>query len=122
ELDDTAGVIARRVARQDMVVCAAPSYLEIHGEPRRIEDLAGHQAIVYRRLGMIAQPWLFPREGQAALELMPNGRLRLDDLDAIADAAVGGMGLAWLPHWLVRERIQAGALVALLPDQPRYPY
>ncbi|TGV93822.1 LysR family transcriptional regulator, partial [Mesorhizobium sp. M2D.F.Ca.ET.145.01.1.1] len=84
ELDDKAGVIARRVARQDMVVCAAPSYLEIHGEPRRIEDLAGHQAIVYRRLGMIAQPWLFPREGQAALEVMPNGRLRLDDLDAIA--------------------------------------
>ncbi|MEI9409709.1 LysR substrate-binding domain-containing protein [Mesorhizobium salmacidum] len=122
ELDDKAGVIARRVARQDMVVCAAPSYLEIHGEPRRIEDLADHQAIVYRRLGMIIQPWLFAREGQAALEFIPNGRLRLDDLDAIADAAVGGMGLAWLPYWLARQRIQVGALVELLPDQPRYPY
>ncbi|MEI9413330.1 LysR substrate-binding domain-containing protein [Mesorhizobium sp. Cs1321R2N1] len=122
ELDDKAGVIARRVARQDMVVCAAPSYLEIHGEPRRIEDLADHRAIVYRRLGMIVQPWLFPREGQAALEVIPNGRLRLDDLDAIADAAVGGMGLAWLPYWLARQRIQAGALVELLPDQPRHPY
>ena len=30
--------------------------------------------------------------------------------------------LAWLPWWLVRERIRAGALVALLQDQPRYPY
>jgi len=122
DLDDKVGVIARRVARQDMVVCAAPSYLGIHGEPRRIEDLADHQAIVYRRLGQAVQPWLFPREGQAAQEIMPSGRLRLDDLDAIADAAVEGMGLAWLPWWLVRERIKAGALVALLPDQPRYPY
>lgn len=122
DLDDKAGVIARRVARQGMVVCAAPSYLRIHGEPRRIEDLADYQAIVYRRLGQVAQPWLFPREGQAAQEVMPNGRLRLDDLDAIADAAVEGMGLAWLPWWLVRERIKAGTLVALLPDQPRYPY
>ncbi|TPM40761.1 LysR family transcriptional regulator [Mesorhizobium sp. B2-3-4] len=122
DLDDKAGVIARRVARQDMIVCAAPSYLAIHGEPRRVEDLAGHQAIVYRRLGMIVQPWLFARAGQPVLQFMPSGRLRLDDLDAIADAAADGMGLAWLPHWLVRERIQAGALVELLPDQPRYPY
>jgi DNA-binding transcriptional LysR family regulator len=105
-----------------MVVCAAPSYLGIHGEPRRIEDLAAHDAIVYRRLGQIVQPWLFAREGQPALEITPTGRLRLDDLDAIADAAVNGMGLAWLPYWLVRERIEASALVALLPDQPRYLY
>lgn len=121
-LDDKAGVIARRVARQGMVVCAAPSYLQRHGEPRRIEDLADHQAIVYRRLGQVVQPWLFVREGQTAQEIMPTGRLRLDDLDAIADAAVEGLGLAWLPYWLVRERIEAGALAALLPDQPRYLY
>jgi len=122
DLDDKAGVIARRVARQGMVVCAAPSYLGIHGEPRRIEDLADHHAIVYRRLGQIVQPWLFPSEGQSAQEIMPSGRLRLDDLDAIADAAIEGMGLAWLPWWLVRERIRGGALVALLPDQPRHLY
>lgn len=122
ELDDKAGVIARRVARQGMVVCAAPSYLGIHGEPRRIEDLADHQSIVYRRLGQVVQPWLFAREGQPLQEILPTGRLRLDDLDAIADAAVDGMGIAWLPWWLVRERIRAGALAVLLPDQPRYLY
>lgn len=121
-LEDKARVIARRVARQGMVVCAAPSYLQRHGEPRRIEDLADHQAIVYRRLGQVVQPWLFAREGQAAQEFIPTGRLRLDDLDAIADAAAEGMGLAWLPYWLAHERIQASALVALLPDQPRYLY
>jgi len=121
-LDDKAGVIARRVARQGMVVCAAPTYLQRHGEPRRIGDLADHHAIVYRRLGQIVQPWLFAREGQRVQEITPTGRLRLDDLDAIADAAAEGMGLAWLPYWLVRERIQAGALVALLPDEPRYLY
>ncbi|RUZ77341.1 LysR family transcriptional regulator [Mesorhizobium sp. M7A.F.Ca.US.006.01.1.1] len=121
-LGDKAGVIARRVARQGMVVCAAPSYLQRHGEPRRIEDLADHQAIVYRRLGQVVQPWLFAREGQPTLEITPTGRLRLDDLDAIADAAADGMGLAWLPWWLVRDCVQAGALVALLPDQPRYLY
>ncbi|PTQ12088.1 LysR family transcriptional regulator [Sphingomonas oleivorans] len=120
-LADRAGVIARRVARQRMVVCASPSYLEEHGRPRRIEDLGSHQAIVYRRLRPVS-PWLFPREGQPPAEVMPASRLRLDDMDAIADAAATGMGLAWLPFWLVRERIQAGLLVRLLPDQPEFLY
>ncbi|MCF6116898.1 LysR family transcriptional regulator [Mesorhizobium muleiense] len=121
-LEDRAGVMARRVARQRMVVCASPSYLEMHGLPRQIGDLGSHQTIIYRRSGRVVQPWLFPRDGQRALEVMPVSRLRLDDLAAIADAAAAGMGLAWLPYWLVRERIQAGALVVLLPEQPGFLY
>ncbi|UVC13899.1 LysR family transcriptional regulator [Mesorhizobium onobrychidis] len=121
-LEDQAGVMARRVARQRMVVCASPSYLEMHGLPRQIEDLGSHQTIIYRRSGRVVQPWLFPRHGQPALEVMPVSRLRFDDLAAIADAAAAGMGLAWLPYWLVRARIQAGALVPLLSDQPGFLY
>jgi DNA-binding transcriptional LysR family regulator len=121
-LEDQAGVMARRVARQRMVVCASPSYLEMHGLPRQIEDLGSHQTIIYRRSGRVVQPWLFPRDGQPALEVMPVSRLRFDDLAAIADAAAAGMGLAWLPYWLVRERIQAGAFVPLLSDQPGFLY
>lgn len=119
--EDKAGLIARRVARQRMVVCAAPSYLDAHGCPRRIEELGDHQALIYRRSGRV-RPWLFPRKDQPPAEVMPAGRLRLDDLDAIADAAAAGMGLAWLPYWLVRERILSGELVQLLPDQPEYLY
>ncbi|MFM0002557.1 LysR family transcriptional regulator [Paraburkholderia dipogonis] len=121
ELEDKAGVIARRIARQHMIVCASPSYLEMHGEPRRIEELGGHQAIIYRRSGRI-RPWLFPQTGHPPIAITPPNRLRLDDLDAIADAATTGMGLAWLPSWLVRERIQAGELVQVLPDQPAFLY
>ncbi|BCH22343.1 LysR family transcriptional regulator [Mesorhizobium sp. L-8-3] len=118
---DKAGLIARRVARQRMVVCAAPSYLGAHGRPRRIEELGEYQAVIYRRSGRI-RPWLFPGKDQPIMEFMPSGRLRLDDLEAIADAAEAGMGLAWLPYWLVRERILAGGLVRLLPDQPEFLY
>jgi DNA-binding transcriptional LysR family regulator len=121
DLEDKAGVIARRVARQRMVVCASPAYLERHGMPRRLEELGNHHAIIYRRSGRI-RPWLFPRDGQRPIEIMPAGRLRLDDLDAIAEAAASGMGLAWLPCWLIRERIRTGALVRVLPDQPEFLY
>lgn len=124
-LQDRADTVARRVGRQRMIVCASPDYLDRHGEPRQIDDLRQHHAIVYRRSGPVA-PWLFPREGEPPpeppLELHPTGRLWLDDLDAIADAATEGMGVAWLPYWLVRARIQAGALVQLLPNDPAFLY
>jgi DNA-binding transcriptional LysR family regulator len=121
-LDDRAGIIARRVARQRMIVCASPSYIETFGRPLQLEDVASHQAIVYRRVGQALQPWLFPRDDGSVIEIAPAGRLRFDDLDAIADAAIDGMGLAWLPYWLVRDRIKAGRLVRLLPDLPDYLY
>jgi DNA-binding transcriptional LysR family regulator len=38
----------------------------------------------------------------------------MDDLDAISDAAAAGMGLAWLPTWLIRDRIASGELVPVL--------
>ncbi|WP_066740636.1 LysR family transcriptional regulator [Cupriavidus sp. D384] len=122
--EDRAGMVARRVARQAMIVCAAPGYLRRHGTPGTLEDLANaatHQAIVYRRSGRV-RPWLFPREGQPPIEVLPANRIRLDDLDAIADVATMGLGLAWLPSWLVRERLRAGTLVKVLPDLPDYPY
>jgi DNA-binding transcriptional LysR family regulator len=118
-LEDKTGIIARRLAGHRMVVCASPSYLEKHGRPRQIEDLGNHQAIIYSRPGWV-HPWLFPRKDQPPAEVAPVSRLRFDDLDAIADTATAGMGLAWLPSWLIRERLQAGALISLLPDQPAY--
>ncbi|MDG0025542.1 LysR family transcriptional regulator [Trinickia sp. Y13] len=121
DLEDHAGVVARRVARQRMVVCAAPRYLKAHGRPRDLATLARHQAVIYRRSGRV-RPWLFPREDGIVEEVTPSNRIRLDDLDAIADAAADGMGLAWVPYWLVRERIRAGTLVQLLPDRREFLY
>jgi DNA-binding transcriptional LysR family regulator len=118
ELPDSAGLTGRRIASHRMLVVAAPAHIEKHGTPRRLEDLTGQPAIAYSRPGW-DHPWLFP-QGETAGEVLPQARLRLDDLEAIADAAAAGMGLAWLPSFLVRERIATGALVPLLPDQPGY--
>jgi DNA-binding transcriptional LysR family regulator len=44
--------------------------------------------------------------------------LRFNDLEAIADATVAGIGLAWLPCWLIRDRVLSGELVRVLDDRP----
>ncbi|WIW43456.1 LysR family transcriptional regulator [Bradyrhizobium sp. 62B] len=121
DLDDQSGLITRRIASQRMVVCSARSYLRANGKPKSIDDLAAHQAVIYRRSGRV-RPWLFPQQSGPPREIMPAGRLRFDDLEAIADAAAQGMGLAWLPYWLVRERLNAGILVGLFNGQPEFLY
>lgn len=120
-LEDRSDIVRRRVARQRMMLCAAPSYLSERGTPSTLDDLRAHRAIVYARAGH-RPPWLFPRDEQAPVEIVPDGGLRLDDLDAIADAAVAGFGIAWLPDWLIRERMASGALVRVLRDTGEYLY
>lgn len=110
-------LVARKITAQRMVVCAAPSYLESQGVPRSIEDIAGHETIAYARLGRV-YPWRFPNETQPTATIQPVTRLRFDDLEAMADAAAMGLGITWLPYWLIRDRMLSGALVPLLEDQP----
>ena len=120
-LPDRAGLIARRLATQQMMVCASPAYLSKHGEPGRLEDLSDHRGIVYGR-SHTPLPWLFPRDNEPPLQITPRVRLQIDDLEALADAAVAGFGVAWLPSWLVRRRMEAGALVPVFPEVPRHSF
>ena len=99
-----------------MAVCASPAYLQAHGTPRELDDLAAHQCIVYYRSGQHWE-WRFAGRHGTPVTLQPPSRLLLDNYEAIADAAVAGFGLAWLPYWLVRDRVKAGALVQVLADQ-----
>ncbi|MCX8997070.1 LysR family transcriptional regulator [Rhizobiaceae bacterium BDR2-2] len=115
---DGAGLMMRRIGLQRMTVCAAPDYLARRGTPAELDDLRSHEAVTYGRAGRV-RPWLFPMEGGKPLDITPPSRMRFEDMEAIADAAVAGYGLAWLPCWLIRERVRAGSLVPLLADQPR---
>jgi DNA-binding transcriptional LysR family regulator len=111
------GLMTRTLARQSMSVCASPAYLERHGRPARLADLSSHQAINYAN-PRYARTWLFPDEQGNNVEFAMKGRLRLDDLEAIGDAAAAGLGLAWLPCWLIRSRIAKGELIRLFDDLP----
>jgi DNA-binding transcriptional LysR family regulator len=68
----------------------------------------------------VSKQWWFP-DGQGGMrQVAVPSRLRLDDLETIADAAVKGAGLAWLPCWLVGERLRKKQLTLVLRDVPRY--
>lgn len=113
KLPDSSTLVARRLGTQRMVICAAPSYLSKHGIPASVEDLSRHVGIAYGRSGRIT-PWVV-KDG-AGHERNPEVDMRMvfDDLQAITDAAVAGMGLAWLPCWLMAKHAHAGELEMVL--------
>lgn len=118
EIGGGEGLMTRTIGLQRMTVCAAPDYLTRHGSPQSLEDLTRHQAILYARAGRV-KSWLFPLKAGGEAEITPPARLRFDDLEAISDAAEAGHGLAWLPCWLIRDRVKAGSLVPLLDPAER---
>lgn len=114
-LPDTTNLAARRIARQRMTVCASPSYLAKHGTPETIDAISPHQAVLYGQDGNI-RSWLFPNGKKGFDTVKTTSRIILDDLETVADAAVCGMGIAWLPCWLIRNQLEDGTLKRLLPD------
>jgi DNA-binding transcriptional LysR family regulator len=112
-LPDSASLAARRLGTQRMAICAAPSYLAEYGLPTSIDELAAHAGIIYCRAGH-ERPWLV-RDGNGRIhEPRIASRLRFDDLQVIADAAVAGAGLAWLPCWLLAPHVRAGELTLVM--------
>ncbi|NLS00273.1 LysR family transcriptional regulator [Rhizobium sp. P38BS-XIX] len=108
-LRDEAGLAARKIAFHRMTLCASPAYLAERGAPQTIADLDNHDLIVYARSGE-TKKWTFLQHDGTAVDYFPQTRLRLDDLEVMADVAASGMGLAWLPCWLVRDYVAAGTL------------
>jgi LysR family transcriptional regulator for bpeEF and oprC len=109
-------LVARRVDKQQLVLCASPAYLRARGTPRRIEDLAGHDVVVFRLpTSGRDRPWQLRQRGKA-VEQVPRAQVRIDDGEGLVEALKLGMGLCQLPDMMVQAELERGELVELLPS------
>ena len=113
--NESDGLRARKLAVQRKVVCASPDYLSQYGTPEKPADLKSHSILLYQRSERI-HTWQFKNESGQLFDLPLTSRLIMNDLEVIADAAVAGMGLAWLPEWLIRDQLNQGQLVTVLDE------
>lgn len=108
-------LVAQRVDRQVLVLCASPAYLADRGTPRRIEDLDRHAAIRFRLPSSGRnRPWEFRQRGRP-VELDPVAAVRLNDGEGLVEAACLGLGLCQVPDYMAADEIARGRLVELLP-------
>lgn len=107
---------ARRLGDSDMLVCAAPSYLDRRGVPRRVDELVQHNCLSYTLSSAQSKEWAFGRDG--SLRVPVSGDLMANNGDALLAAAIGGQGVIYQPHFIVGDALAKGNLVALELDQP----
>ncbi|AZD30320.1 LysR family transcriptional regulator [Pseudomonas chlororaphis] len=107
-------LIARRIASIQRVYCASPAYLAERGTPRRPEELQGHDCLPYGH-GRQVQ-WRFEGQGNKPLLVNVTGRMRVNNGELLKDAAIAGMGITYLPTFIVEAALKDGRLVSLLDD------
>jgi DNA-binding transcriptional LysR family regulator len=111
--DSTLG--ARFLGINPWVVVGSPEYLAQRGTPRKLADLAKHDALVYSTVQGDAR-WLFTGADGRLHPTAVRGPLRSNNLSALLAAARGGMGLAALPWYVAHESVKAGAVQPVLAD------
>lgn len=97
-----------------MVVVGAPDYFAVQGKPETPTDLHQHRCINMRlpTHGGV-YPWEFSRDDQQ-IRIRVEGQLIFNNLNARVEAAIAGLGLAYVPEDCVSEAVATGTLVKVL--------
>lgn len=107
-------MMARRIGVAWRKIVAAPAYLERHGVPKTVDDLAAHNCLGFN-FRRAAPVWPF-RESGRIVDRAVHGSLLANNGETVRRMAVAGIGLARLGDYHAREDIAAGRLVEVLSD------
>jgi DNA-binding transcriptional LysR family regulator len=109
-------VAVRVSADQRVAVVGSPAYFAARGRPQHPRDLGSHDCINLRLpTSGVTYRWEFS-DGGKELEVAVNGRLTVDDAQALVDAAADGIGLAYVFENMAREPLAAKRLVRVLDE------
>ncbi|CAN7170631.1 LysR family transcriptional regulator [Pararhizobium sp. LjRoot238] len=99
-----------------MAVVGSPTYFHSHPWPEAPQDLTAHNCIQIRMptYGNIF-PWEFEKDGRE-LKVRVEGQLVFNNMAMRRDAALRGLGLAYMPEDQVHDLIRDGKLVRVLED------
>ncbi|EOY5737326.1 TPA: LysR family transcriptional regulator [Enterobacter ludwigii] len=110
------GLVARKLEDAALLLVASPAYLDRMGTPQTLDDLHRHMCLpfILPRTGRIA-PWVF-REDERDVDWLPVSPIETsDDVLGVVSLAEHGMGICQSYEFIVRDRIQRGQLVEVLP-------
>ncbi|MGO4566363.1 LysR family transcriptional regulator [Rhizobium sp. 2YAF20] len=97
------------------VTVASPEYLRGRETPKTPDDLKDHVCIRFRMSSGKLFRWEFEKRGQE-MAVDVTGPLTLDHMSLMTEAAVNGMGIAYISERLLRPYLESGALVLVLED------
>ncbi|KIS44004.1 LysR family transcriptional regulator [Kosakonia radicincitans] len=92
----------------------SPDYLKQWGKPESVAELKAHRRLVYG-LGTASTGWNLIDKEHGRITLNGSNHVRFDSGDAIRIAAIAGLGIGYLPSFMIGRDIVEGRLVQLLP-------
>lgn len=111
-------VIAKKLANNRRLLCAAPRYLATHGEPAVPADLVRHNCICIRQGDEAHGTWRLYRErGDGPVEAVKvRGNLTTNDGEIAVNWALDGHGILMRAEWDIERYLESGRLVQVLPQ------
>lgn len=107
-------LVAQRLAQVSLYCCAAPAYIEKHGLPQTPHDLMQHNCMIYEQGGSTGE-WSFTKDHEPHTVTV-DGRFRSNNGDVICEMALRGFGITVQPAFILRDAVQQGKLIHLLPE------
>lgn len=109
ELEDSS-LVARRLAPNHRVICAAPSYIERHGEPASPAELSRFNCLAawHQDLWRLEGP-------EGPINVRVSGSIHTNSSEVVREAVLAGLGIALRSTWDVGPDLRAGRLRIVLP-------
>jgi LysR family transcriptional activator of dmlA len=108
--------VGRRLARNQRVLVASPSYLRLHGTPQTPEDLARHDCLTVRENEQRIDVWALRKDRQKAqVRVRVQGSLSSNSGELVRDWCLAGRGVMLRSLWDIAPQLAAGRLVRVLP-------
>ncbi len=111
ELADSS-LVARKIAPDDRVLVAAPSYLEANPAPRELKDLELHNCLISGASDVWRLRDLDGKEHQVRVD----GNIRSNSSDFIREALLLGLGLGFRSTWDIADELESGKLQVVMPE------
>jgi DNA-binding transcriptional LysR family regulator len=108
-------LIVRNFGTWPHVLCCSRDYLEKHGTPRQLSDLASHNCIRHV-MYPFGEEWRFTDYKGAPASVRVAGNLITNSTEALRIVALEGLGICLAAGFLVQDDLEAGHLVRLLPE------
>ncbi len=119
ELEDST-LRARKLTETGQKMIAAPGYFQKFGRPMKIDDLNSHKLLHYSNPSA-GNVWKITAPSGERRQVRSAGWLTVNDGQSLLQAAISGLGIAYLPSFLCAEALKKGLVEEALPDLPDDP-
>jgi len=116
ELEDSS-LRARKLADTHKMMIASPKYFEEYGRPEKIDDLNEHKLLHYSNQAS-GNVWKLTAPSGEKRQVRSAGWLTVNDGQSLLNAAINGLGIAFLPSFLYSDALREGLLEPAIKDLP----